>query len=211
MPEKKIDIKSLIAGAKRPERTVTLNLRGDLIAEVSELEDQLRELQQQSDTRLVDNPDAIEIAQRIQELEAEAEGSELTIRLQAVPRSAWRSAIANNPDPDGERIADLDGVAREVLGASILSPDIDEDDLEALTDALSAGQWGEIVGAVWTLNSGDNKVPFSRLASLTVPSSGDEPQQPETGESASDDSTDGNPESGSPSKTETKKASRLAG
>ena len=185
-------IKAKIANAKRPERIVFLNLRGDLIAEIEDLDTQLRELQQKDsgDRRLAENPAVADIVAQIDELTAEAEDSELELRLRALRGSDWRDAIAQNPPTDEQKeegyVADTAATAEYVLrhyrDQAVVSPELDDEDVEALLEALAASQLREIESTVWQLNGGDNKVPFSRLASLVRPNSDDEPKSPDGGE-----------------------------
>lgn len=183
---RKIDVKKLIANAKRPERTVVVNLRGDLIAQVQDLEAELSALQQNSTVRLAEDPAAVELAKQIHELEKQADESKLTLRFQALSGPDWRRAIAAHPPTDEQKeegyISDSNAVAAAVLGDSLLEPDLDDDDLQALQEALTEGQWTMIVNTIFQLNGGDNTVPFSRIASLVLPNSDGEPKSPEPGE-----------------------------
>jgi len=182
------DLKAKLAAAKRPQRVVPINLRGDLIAEVQELNEELGELRTRNvgDQRMAENPRITEIIERIDAINAEADESELELRLQAVPGERWRKAIADNPPSDSEKdegyLADTHAVARDVFPESIVSPEMDADDVEALLDVLANAQWELIANTIWQLNGGDNKIPFSRLASQLRPNSDAGQKSPDPGE-----------------------------
>jgi hypothetical protein len=180
---RKLDVKSLIAAAKRPELAVTLNLRGDLIAAIQELEQELVELQQRTSQRLADHPDAVKLAQKIHDLEAEADQSKITLRFVALPGPDWRKAIAKHPPTSEQRaegyISNSYEVVREVFLDSLVSPEMDAEDRDALLDVLTEGQHQELNGTIFKLNGGDNTIPFSRIASLVAQNSEDEPKSPD--------------------------------
>lgn len=180
---RKLDVKKLIAQAKRPELSVTVNLRGDLIAQIQQLEQELLEMQQRSMQRLADHPDAVKIAHQIHNLEEQADESKVTLRFIALPGPEWRKALAKHPpsaeQKQGGYIADSNAVVEDVLLESLVDPDLDQADVDALLGVLTEGQWQEIVGTIFNLNGGDNTVPFSRIASLVAPSSDDEQKSPE--------------------------------
>lgn len=183
---RKIDAKSLIANAKRPERSVTVNLRGDLIAQIQDLEAELRKIQQRdTTTRLVDHPDAVALAEQIHALESEADESLLALRFRALSGPEWRRAITAHPPTAEQReegyIADSNAVAEAVFRDSLVDPDLDDDDVSALHDALTEGQWAGIVNTIFQLNGGDNTVPFSQIASLVHQNSADGPKSPGPG------------------------------
>lgn len=185
---KPLDLKAKLAAAKRPQRVVPINLRGDLIAEVQELNEELGDLQRETagDRRLAEHPRAAEIVARIDAIKAEAEESELELRLQAVPGERWRRALTDNPPAEIEKdegyIANTNDVAKDLFPESIISPDLDDEDIASLLDVLADAQWQMIVNTIWHLNSGDNKIPFSSLASQARRSSDDEQKSPELGE-----------------------------
>jgi len=210
------DVKQLIASATRPERIVEINTRGDLFVRKQELEERLQQVGQQSNnTRLGDVPAAVKIAEEIHDVEVESEQYILKLRLRAVPRRAWRQALTDHPPTDAQKeqnyIADTSAVAEAVLAESIVEPELDAEDLDGLLDGINDAQWSLLEDSIFQLNGGDNKVPFSQIGSAVRRLYGAESKSPESGESPSDDSTDGNPDSSSPSPTETKKDARLAG
>lgn len=208
-------VKALLAGAKRPQRVVTINTNGELLAKHQELEALLAEVAENEDrARLASKPEAVTIAEQIQQVELDSEEYLVDLTLEALPGKDWRAALALNPPSDEDRqkgsIADWNAVALAVLPQCCIDPQLDADDVDNIF-GLSEGQWQEVAAAVWQVNRGDNAVPFSRIGSLYLPDSNGVSESPDRGESPSDDSKAGNPSNGSPSKPATAKAARLAG
>jgi hypothetical protein len=178
-----VDLKSKLATAKRPERTVEVCLRGDLQAEFEELDRQARELLDAApaDGRLVGNPERKRLADEIERLRAEMRESMVVFRLRALPRGRYTALMADHPPVDGnDRDRQLgynpDAFFPDVVLKSIVEPeDIDADTWDALLDALTDHQFDEFVAAVTLLNHRRVDVPFSKAASLLT-----RPSEPES-------------------------------
>lgn len=214
MSRRNPNVKDLLSKAKRPQRVITINTNGELLARHQELESELAELiQSDDDTRLAAPSRKTELAQQIQQVEIESEDYLIDLTLQALPAAEWRKRLTQFPPTEEQKqnghVANFDELIKATLPDLCIEPHLDAEDAEALTQ-LATGQWNMIVGAVLTVNGEDNAVPFSRIGSMYRPDSDDESKSPDHGVSASDDSKAGNPESGS-GKSSTKKASRLAG
>jgi len=196
--------KDTIAAATRPERVFPLLLRGDLIARHQELDMQLTEIQNEAMGE--DLPkEAYELAEQIQALEVEADAETLHLTIRALSNTTWRNAVAAHPkkDEDGEDDTDLDALFDDVLPDSIreakLGTDgdpapLDAEDIDSLKDSITAAQRQALINIIVSLNGRDNSVPFSRIGSLVRQTSDKEQNSPEPTESASDDSTAGNPD-----------------
>jgi hypothetical protein len=101
-------------------------------------------------------------------------------RLRAMTRHAWR-ALVNEHQPrekDGEVLPEdrLAGVNREtffepLVRASIVDPELSDEDWPQLLDTLTDRQFEELVSAAWDLNQGKVDIPFSRAAWQTRRSS----------------------------------------
>jgi len=55
-----------------------------------------------------------------------------------------------------------------LIPLSIVDPELNEDQVSRLMDALSSAQYDKLLEAAWSLNRRDVSVPFSPLASLTA-------------------------------------------
>jgi hypothetical protein len=97
------DIKSMLNGARLPERTVPICLRGDLVAEHEELERQLEEANRRASDSLAGNG-AGELADRIEALQEEMRAATVTFRVRALPKparsaSTWKRSGTRSPAP----------------------------------------------------------------------------------------------------------------
>lgn len=207
--------KELLATATRPQRVVTINTNGALLARHQELESELAEIANNEDrARLAGKPEAVKIAEKIQQLEVESEDFLLDLTLQALESKDWRKQMIAHPPTDDQKkdnyVVDLPGLARDTLSECCIDPQLDAEDV-ANIEKLSLAQFNLIASAIWAVNGGDNAVPFSQIGSAYLQVSDDESKSQEPGESPSAGSKDGSPVSGSRSKPATKKASRLAG
>lgn len=176
------DIRALLQQSALPQMMVKICLRGDLTAEIYRLDAELSELGKKNfDTRLTGNPEANRLAQRIKDLEAEAEKSTVDVTLQALPRKQWADLVAKHPPLD--KAQDFaPSIYNDAVPACLVEPELDEDTRDKFLDGLTQGQWDELAGAVHALNVGDGSVPFSRLASRTLRESGETSKPLEPGE-----------------------------
>jgi len=168
------DLKALIASAKLPEKTVLLCLRGDLQAEWEEADRQLIAMRAKKSNTLAGNPEEAPLAERIKQLEQEMAESTVTLRFRALRRTAWLEMLAMFPprkDNAADKSMGMNGPAffKALIPASLVSPEIEGDDLAELLDAITDAQYAQIENTVWALNRQDVSVPFSYTASQTIP------------------------------------------
>lgn len=166
------DFKALLAGAKLPEKTVPVCLRGDLAAEFETAERDLKERQRVENDSLDTGVGAL--VDRIESLRAQMQASTYPFRLRALPKPTWRKLIAEHPPRrDGDEIQAEDrftGVNMEtfmdaLIRASVIDPDLSDGDWLRLDETLTDRQFGDLTDAAWFLNRGEIDVPFSRDAS----------------------------------------------
>lgn len=179
------DLKTLLAGAQLPERTVPICLRGDLVAVHENLERQLEEAQRRPVDSLEGNGTG-EIVDAITSVEAQMKDATVTFRLRALSKPAWRELLAAHPPrktDDGEpHPEDAVGFNTEtffdaIVRACLVDPVVDDE-----TWALMAGengkltdrQIGRLADAAWSANRGDVDIPFSLAASRAKRSTGAE-------------------------------------
>lgn len=169
----KPDFASLLAGAKLPERTVMICLRGDLAAEHEHAE---RELEQAAKTAAdsLAGSGVGQIVERIEALEAEMREHSYEFRLRALKRPDWRALVDQHPprkDDDGLVVpTDRIGVNAEtfydaILRACLVDPELDDGEFAQLLDSVTDRQYDELTDVAWGLNRRDVDVPFSRAAS----------------------------------------------
>lgn len=181
------NFKQKLKAARLPERSEPVCLRGDLVADFEAAERELKRAQESKADSLED--DSGPIVDRIEALRAEMLEHTEDFRIRALPKPAFRALVAAHPPrrkatDDGSE-GELDpadvqiGVNREtffeaLLRASVVSPQMDDDDWLALFEVLTDRQFGDLTDAAWFLNRGEIDVPFSRAASLARRSSGGE-------------------------------------
>lgn len=184
-------IKEKLKKAKLPERTVTLCLNGDLVAEHEQLERELSQAKKSSANSLAGDGSA-EIAERIEALEAQMLEATETFVLRALPqrkvpgddRPTWDELIKRNAPrrgDDGEIVEeDREGLLNkatfsdDMIRSCTISPEMDDEDWQNLFAALSDRQYVDLSNAAWLLNRGEINVPFSRAASRMRRATADE-------------------------------------
>lgn len=172
-----MDIDSLLDGARRPEKKVTLCLRGDLQAEWEALHEAIGKKMVSSGRKLSDSVDPA-TADRIRELEAEMREHSLTLTLRALPRRDWLRLVRDHPERPGDAADRELGVNRDtffdaVVLACIVDPEMTEEQKSRLLDVITDAQYESLSNAAWVLNRKDISVPFSPIASRTTPNTGD--------------------------------------
>jgi hypothetical protein len=173
--------KELLAAAKLPERSVTVCVRGDLVAEIEELERELKAAieERKNDPRLTSKSPAKDYADKIQAKRAEMDEHTITFRLRGMKAATWREFTSRHKGADGG--LDILALMGEALPASVVSPELDAEDWERFNDNVAASEIGKLIDAVWELNMQGVAVPKSPLASAVTRTSGDDSKQPEPG------------------------------
>jgi len=163
---------NLLNSARLPESTVTVCLRGDLQAEWDRLNAKLAELRSAPGRKLTDNAEASTVAARIREIEGQMKESTIELTLRALPRREWLRLLRDHPrgGDDGDKAMGLNTETffDALIPLSIVDPELNEDQVSRLMDALSSAQYDKLLETAWSLNRRDVSVPFSPLASLTA-------------------------------------------
>lgn len=211
----KIDVRALIASAKRPERIVPVCLRGDLIAQLNHLEQQLRARRNPAD-RLVGDPEARALAEQIAALQEQMREATIEFTLRAIPRRDMVQFIIDHRPREGndadraaninletyfpelvERcLVDPELTHREyvaLVGGTYVDPDDSSVEPEEFDGALGAGQFEQLAEAASVLNMSGVSVPFSPSASVILQSSDESSKRPRASESLPSDSAAGSP------------------
>lgn len=184
----KPDFAKLLASAKLPERTVPTCLRGDLVAEHEQLNQQLELLEKKAVDSLAGNGGA-ELAARITELEERMRDSTYPVRVRALSKPDFRAFLAAFPprvDAEGKSSNELDAAygfdtdaGFEILvRRSIVDPELDDAEFTDLLGKLTENQFDSLAVVAWQLNKGDIDVPFSRAASRLNRLTADESKPP---------------------------------
>jgi hypothetical protein len=175
-------IRKQIQERKRPEMVVPICLRGDITAEIYELDRQLSEVSKSvsavGDGRLNGNDKARALGEKIQALREEAAEATVKVRVRALERRQWRGLIEKFPGKTKDQLFDP-AMYNEAVPLSIVEPELDSDTLGKFLDELTDGQFDDLSSAVHIVNAGDGDVPFSVLASRASQPSDETPKQPE--------------------------------
>jgi hypothetical protein len=177
---KRQDAKAVLAAAKLPERSVELCLRGDLVARLQELQRELTDADREEKVGgSLAGGESVRISEEIRTLREEMLDHTMVVRLRALPRKSKAKLIADHPPREDHETDRLVGFNEETTTAALLracafEPALDEDDWARLEDVLSDGQWVALNNAVWSVNTQDVDIPFSRRASQILASSAPE-------------------------------------
>jgi hypothetical protein len=165
-------IDEFLEAADLAQGSVPIVMKASLLAEIEQLERRIEQIQNADvdDERLAGNPegDAADLADRIRALEAEANEWTLDLRLTAVPRKRWTTAVAKytTQNDDGAEKLDLDGLMEDLFPDSLTSPEMTEVQRTEFLTKRSEGQWEKIINKLWDLNRGGITVGKSERASM---------------------------------------------
>jgi hypothetical protein len=167
------DFAALLAGAKLPERTLPVCLRGDLQAQHETADRELEALLKAGSSKFNDGSGALKA--KLLALEAEMKAATYEFRLQGLARPQYRAFIAGYPmriQEDGslhqeDRVFgfNIEDGAEPLVRRCLVDPVLDAEAWSRLMAALTERQFDDLAGAAWYLNRGDVDVPFSRAAS----------------------------------------------
>jgi hypothetical protein len=183
-----------------PETSVTLCLKGKLVAEHERLSAQLDGMTADPTNLAGDSPGR-DIADRLVQLRGEMLEHERAFSFRAVtPRGAWRALRGKQPirtegvdeDVHGE---EFHAWLCDIVAASSLDPAMTSEQVLRLADRLSNGQWSKLSNAAWAVNEDSQGIPFSAAASALSRSSGEKSKQPEQSTNPARGSLAGNPSS----------------
>lgn len=164
--------KELLKAAKLPERSISICLRGDLIADIQELERELEAMvkAEAGDRRMSSKSGQQAKAEEIEAKRAEMAGSSLDMRLRALTASSWREMVRKYPPAKDDKQnlgVDLLPFMGEAIPASVIAPDdMDAEDWETFNDNVPAPEISRLMSAVWELNTEGVDIPKSLIASV---------------------------------------------
>lgn len=189
----------LIKNARLPEARVPLCMRGDLLAELGRLEQELDTARQaDSGNSLASGGAARQVAEQMEELLAEIEQHTHIFRFRAIPRRAFRDLQEAHPPREGNQLDttmgfDVEGLQVPLISACCFDPAMDSDQTESLLDVLSDGQVMELFGAALALNRSRVDLPKFETASAILERRGRRSKPHGPGGSAVNGSSAGSP------------------
>lgn len=163
-------IDDILGQIRLPERVYPLCTRPDLRGEWEQAEKDLAraETAARGATLAGGSPTVAQIAERIQQLEAEMEQHTFPIKLQALTHKGWSDLLAAHPpreDHDDDTAYNVDTFGVGLLSACAMDPVMDDEQAGKLIDSLTIGQWNELFNTLWLLNRSGGDIPKSRRAS----------------------------------------------
>lgn len=181
MPKKpalaKPGLSDLLEQASLPEKTVEVCLRGDLVAQVEDLERDLRDLRTNTQT-LADRGKARQLAEQIEQVRAEMQNSSVVFRLRGLNRKQWADLLAAHPPRRNDETDKALGYNTEtffpaLIRTCLVEPSVDDEQWERLDALLSSAQFDALVDAALAVSRRKVDVPFSFAASATLANSGE--------------------------------------
>jgi hypothetical protein len=176
---KPLSVDEILSARKLATKSIPVCMRGDVLAEIQELEREINQLRSDDDDpRMVDSnqSSAATLADKIRELEAEAERYTINLRLQALERKEWNKQVDLHTDENlatGERKLDLAAMCVDIFPDSLISPEMTTRQQDNFLTGLTEGQWEEVMQGLWDLNRDRISVGKSVTASLAMqPKSG---------------------------------------
>lgn len=157
------DLDAWIAGARLPERIVTVYGRGDLVAEAAHVRSQLDAARSESraDDRLTGPGATAGLQRELEMLQDQFEASKLEIRLKALPLEEYRAAAADLP-----KTATDEDATYAYMSAQVVSPGMNASQVKALRDRIGEGQWMSLIDAAnGVMTDRRLDVPFSSASS----------------------------------------------
>lgn len=202
------DIEEWLAEAELPERSVSLCLRGSLVAEYERLDAQLRQAAQTAGS-LAGNSPAQQIAAQMETLHAQMQDAGRTLRFRALPPRVFSDLRAKQPlekkpnQTDDEHADAFHAWVCGIVAASCVDPVMTAEQVDRLSQTLSDGLWRQVTAAAWDVNTSAQDIPFSAAASALTRLSDERSKQPEPAASPEAGSLAGSPEPSPSTSTET--------
>lgn len=150
------DLDAWISGASRPERTVTVYRDGHLLAELDEIDAQIKAAKAVAPENLgiTEVPPSESLERQWEDVAARFVTSALPVRVRALTQAEYRAAHkAGVKACGGEAKADPDVIGLHVVAAASVAPKMSPAQAAALRDAIGEPQMGLIAQAVTDLRT----------------------------------------------------------
>lgn len=169
------DLDTQLDEASLPEKTVEVCLRGDLVAQVEDLERELRDLRTNTET-MADQGRARKVAERIEAARAEMSAKAIVFRFRGLDRHGWAQLLTDCPPRDGVATDKALGYNPEtfypaLIRRCLVEPQVTDEQWERLDARLSSGQFDSLADTALAVSRRKVDVPFSFAASATLRSS----------------------------------------
>jgi hypothetical protein len=163
------DITELLGQARLPERSVEICLRGDLVAELEEIDRQYAQLPE-GDGRLTSGAPRRRLAEQAAALREQMQDSTIVFRLRGLSRRTWDALVKQHPpiqDVEEHKAFgyNTDTFFDALVRASLVDPTLDPQQWEQLLETVTTSQWRKLAFTAQILSTNDVSVPFSKAAS----------------------------------------------
>lgn len=170
----------ILEQARRPEDTVELCLRGDLVAQFHALERQLVDAPRVGQSLSEASPASL-LAAQITALREQMDDAKVTFHLRAMPPREWSDYDATQPaklddETDKQHRDRFFAWIVELVSRCLIEPELTPEQVVEVVDVLSPHQWNQLAERAWTLNTGVVSVPFSAAASAISAANGSAPK-----------------------------------
>jgi uncharacterized small protein (DUF1192 family) len=167
-----MDVKELIRGARRPEATVPLCLRADLVAEYERVQAEHASAQNAAGDSLAGAGGGVKaLDERLAALRDEMTASTLTLTLRALPSHRYQRLLDAHPPRTTDGIIEprdrlgfnTDTFFLALARACVVAPELDDEDWAGLVGddgTLTDGQVSKLCNAAFGLNRKDVDLPF---------------------------------------------------
>lgn len=165
-----IDLDAALAAAKRPQRTVHLCLRGDLVAEIELLDEQLAEAEKANAGNLAPTAGLKRMRKRRDELATEAEAANYPFVVTGLNDPEWRTLVAAHDTPrEGNVLDEMFGFNTDTFFPEFVRRSLGSTVTDAqwakLSEVLSSGQMEQLRDACMEVSRRKASVPKSRPSS----------------------------------------------
>lgn len=176
------DLDAALAQAKRPERTVTLVLRGDLTAAFEDLERELHAEQQKPADSLAGNPRVQEIAEQMESLREQMTSSTVVLRLRGLSNPEWNRLVTEHEPREGNTGDKAYGYNTDAFFPALVRAcllDVSDAQWANLYEVASSGQFSDLSDAAVAVSRRRVDPPRSFAASEVLKGAAAPPPLPD--------------------------------
>lgn len=155
------DFSEILKRARPREKSVSICLAGDELAEVERLERELASVGEwRSESLAAKNP-AEALTKRISAARARMKKAEVEFKFRALGDKAWSDLVVAHPSKNKHEAWDPETFPKALLAVCCVDPVMTPDQVGELFEVLNEGQRGELVQAAYDTNAEATSIPFS--------------------------------------------------
>jgi hypothetical protein len=175
------DIDAWLSQGSRPEADVPICLVGDLAARYQAAAEELVQVAADPN-RSIEDARTTELAAELDELQRKMEGATRIFRMRALPPEDYLDLQVKHPPREGNEVDQRLGCNRStflpvLVKACTVTPELTDEQWDALLSKLSSRQWDELWVTAQQLNREDVRPPKSLGISAQMQTSGGKSKQ----------------------------------